>query len=96
MDLEVLLREKREAILEIAERHGAKYIRVFGSVSRGESGENSDMDFLIELEEGRSLLDHSRLILDLEKMLGCRVHVLTPASLHRLIRDKVIAEAQPL
>lgn len=96
MDLEVLLRERREAILEIAARHGARHVRIFGSVSRGESGENSDLDFLVELEEGRSLLDHSRLVLDLERMLGCKVHVLTPASLHRLIRDKVIAEAQPL
>lgn len=96
MDLEVLLRERREAILEIAARHGAKHVRTFGSVSRGESGENSDLDFLVELEEGRSLLDHSRLVLDLERMLGCKVHVLTPASLHRLIRDKVIAEARPL
>lgn len=96
MDLQVLLRERREAILEIAARHGAKHVRIFGSVSQGESGENSDLDFLVELDEGRSLLDHSRLILDLEMMLGCKVHVLTPASLHRLIRDKVIAEARAL
>jgi predicted transcriptional regulator of viral defense system/predicted nucleotidyltransferase len=96
MDLESLLRSKREAILELAAKNGAKRVRVFGSVSRGEAGEDSDVDFLVELDEDRSLVDHSRLILDLEKLLGRRVHVVTPGSLHRVIRDQVMAEARPL
>lgn len=96
MDLETLLREKREEILELAAKNGAKRVRVFGSVSRGEAGEDSDVDFLVELDEDRSLLDHSRLILDLEKLLERRVHVVTPGSLHRVIRDQVMAEARPL
>lgn len=96
MDLESLLRSKREAILELAAKNGAARVRVFGSVSRGEGGEDSDVDFLVELDEDRSLLDHSRLILDLEKLLGRKVHVATPGSLHKVIRDQVMAEARPL
>ncbi|MGH2789337.1 MAG: nucleotidyltransferase family protein [Actinomycetota bacterium] len=96
MDLERLLRAKREAILELAANNGANRVRVFGSVSRGEAGEDSDVDFLVEFDEDRSLLDHSRLILDLEKLLGRRVHVVTLGSLHRVIRDQVVAEARPL
>lgn len=95
-DLANLLRDKREAILEVAERNGARNVRVFGSVSRGDADDQSDIDFLVELEQGRSLLDHSRLILDLEALLGCRVHVVTSAGLHRVIRNQVLAEARPL
>jgi predicted nucleotidyltransferase len=58
--------------------------------------DESDIDFLVELERGRSLLDHSRLILDLEALLECKVPVVTPSALHRVIRDQVLAEARPL
>ena len=95
-DLAGLLREKRKAILEIASKNGANHVRVFGSVARGEAREDSDVDFLVELDEDRSLLDHSRLILDLEELLGRKVHVLTPGSLHQVIRDQVLADARPL
>ncbi len=96
MDLVNLLRLKREAILQIAAKNGAKSVRVFGSVARGEAREDSDVDFLVEFDEDRSLLDQSRLILDLEVLLDRKVHVLTPGSLHSLIRDQVMAEARPL
>jgi uncharacterized protein len=96
MDLVNLLRQKRKAILQIAAKNGAKRVRVFGSVARGEAREDSDVDFLVEFEEDRSLLDHSRLILDLEELLGRKVHVLTHGSLHSVIRDQVMAEARPL
>lgn len=95
-DLANLLQNKREAILEVAERNGARNVRVFGSVSRGETNDESDIDFLVELERGRSLHDHSRLILDLEARLECKVHVVTPSAVHRVIRDRVLAEARPL
>lgn len=91
-----LLDEKRDAILAVAARNGAKHVRVFGSVARGEERDDSDVDFLVELDDDRSLLDHSRLILDLEELLGRKVHVLTPGSLHSVIRDEVLAEARPL
>ncbi|MGI8774086.1 MAG: nucleotidyltransferase family protein [Actinomycetota bacterium] len=96
MDVTELLAAKRQAILELAERNGVTTIRVFGSVARGDSRADSDIDFLVEFSEERSLLDHSRLILDLEALLDHKVHVLTPGSLHHSIKDKVLREARPL
>lgn len=69
------LRARREEIVEIAARRGAANIRVFGSVARGEAGPDSDVDFLVELQPGRTLFDLSGLILDLEEALGRKVHV---------------------
>lgn len=77
MNIAELLQEKREEILRIAAEHGARNIRVFGSAVRGEAGPESDIDFLIELEPGRSLLDHVALLQDLEDILGRKVDVVT-------------------
>jgi len=90
------LREKREEILSTAARHGARKVRVFGSVVRGEAGPESDLDFLVELEPGRSLLDHAALLLDLQDLLGHDVDVLTDKGIHPRIRDRVLKEAVPL
>lgn len=68
MNLERLLKEKREEILRIAAKHGARNVRVFGSVARGEAGEGSDVDLLVEFEPGRSLLDQAILVADLEEL----------------------------
>ena len=96
MDLTQLLSRKREEILAIAERNGVTSIQVFGSFSRGDSSADSDIDFLVEFDEERSLLDHSRLALDLEELLGHKVHVVTPGSVHHSIKDRVLSEARPL
>ncbi len=80
----------------LAERRGARNIRVFGSVARGEAGPESDLDLLVEMEPGRSLLDHIALIQDLEEVLGCRVDVVTEAGLRERIRPRVLREARPL
>ncbi|MDI9584548.1 MAG: nucleotidyltransferase family protein [Acidobacteriota bacterium] len=88
--------EVREQILSIAARHGAMNIRVFGSVARGEATAASDVDLLVDLEPGRSLLDLSALRLDLCDLLGRDVDVVTTASLHPAIRDQVLAEAVAL
>jgi predicted nucleotidyltransferase len=88
--------EIREAILQIAIRHGASQVRVFGSVVHGRAGEGSDLDILVRLEEDRSLVDHIALIQDLEDLLGCRVDVVNDRALDSLIREKVLAEAVPL
>lgn len=93
MGLQDLLREKREEILRIAARHGAFNVRVFGSVARGESGAESDIDFLIELERGRSLLDRAALVLDLEKLLGRRVDVANERGLKPRVREQILREA---
>lgn len=93
MGIEELLQEKREEILQIAARHGARNVRVFGSVARGEADERSDIDFLVEMERGRSLFDHVALIRDLEHALTMRVDVATVGGLKERIRDRVLREA---
>ena len=96
MGIDELLKEKRQDILRVAERHGAYNVRVFGSVARGEAGPNSDIDFLVELEPNRSLFDLGGLLMDLQALLGREVDVVTEKGLHWYIRDRVIQEAQPL
>lgn len=96
MSIDELLKEKRQDILQVAERHGAYNVRVFGSVARGEAGPNSDVDFLVELEPDRSLFDLGGLLMDLQALLGREVDVVTEKGLHWYIRDRVIQEAQPL
>ena len=93
MTLEQLLHEKREQILRIAARHGARNVRVFGSMVRGEVDQASDIDFLVEMEPGRSLLDLGGLQVELESLLGRRVDVVTVRGLKARIRDRVLREA---
>ena len=96
MHLSTLLREKRDDILRIAARHGASNVRVFGSVARGEAGPGSDLDLLVSLAPGRSLLDHVALWQDLEDLLRCKVDVVSEKALHWYIRERVLEEAAAL
>ena len=96
MTLEQRLKEKRQDIFRIAAEHGAFNVRVFGSVARGEADETSDIDFLVELEAGRSLLDLGGLQYDLQALLDCPVDVVTERSLKARIRERVVQEAAPL
>jgi uncharacterized protein len=96
MNLRNLLNEKKSAILVTAQRHGARNVRIFGSVARGDFDEKSDLDFLVEMEPGRSLLDHASLIIDLERLLGCKVDVVSERGIKARIRERVLKEAQPL
>lgn len=96
MSIQELLGSKREEILGLAEKHGAHNVRVFGSVVRGEAAQGSDIDFLIDLEAGRSLLEHAALLLELEDLLGCKVDVVTERGLRPRVRERVLSEAQPL
>ena len=96
MGIPELLSKRREQILHIAAKHGAKNLRVFGSVARGEARPDSDVDFLIHLDDDRSLLDHVALMQDLEDLLGRKVDVVEDEALHWYIRDRVLAEAVPL
>ena len=95
-NLRILLDQKRNAILDAARRHGARNVRVFGSVARDEDDDRSDLDFLVETEPGRSLLDHAALLLDLEQLLGCKVDVLSEKGIKARIRERVLREARPL
>ena len=96
MQIEQLLKEKRKEILQIALRHGAKNIRLFGSVARGEAGESSDIDILVEVGENPSPWFPGGLIADLEELLERKVHVVTVGALHSYIRGRVLEEAIPL
>ncbi|MEI7745668.1 MAG: nucleotidyltransferase family protein [Chloroflexota bacterium] len=91
-----LVRSRRVELLRIAARHGARDVRVFGSVARGDSDDASDIDFLVEMEPGRSLLDLGGLQADLESLLGLHVDVVTVGGLKARIRSDVLAEAVPL
>ncbi|HET6751399.1 MAG TPA: nucleotidyltransferase family protein [Actinomycetes bacterium] len=86
----------RGKILALAARHGARNVRVFGSVARGEADAASDIDFLVDFEPGRSLLDLAALLVDLEDLLGHPVDVVTEPGLKARIRQRVLAEAVPV
>jgi predicted nucleotidyltransferase len=96
MEIEQLLQNNRSAILELAERHGARNVRIFGSTVRGETNADSDIDFLVDLEQGRSLFDLGGLLMDLQTLLGRRVEVVTENALHWYIRDRVLSEAKEI
>jgi hypothetical protein len=96
MVLQEILRQKRQEILEIAAKHGAYNVRLFGSVARGEADEKSDVDVLVELEPEKSLFDLGGLLMDLERLLGCKVDVVTVRGLKKRIRERVLNEAVPL
>jgi len=90
------LRAKREEILRIAAKRGARNVRIFGSAARGEADAESDLDVLVDMEPGRSLLDMGGLLMDLQELLGRDVDVVTEPSLHWYVRDRILREAVPL
>jgi len=96
MTLEELLQVKLGEILKVCAKYGAYNVRVFGSVAWNEADEQSDLDFLVELEPGRTLFDLGGLQYDLEHLLGCRVDVVTERGLKPRIRERVLREAVPL
>ena len=96
MSIRQLLQSKRSQILQIAARHGARKVRVFGSVARGTARRGSDIGFLVDMEEGRSLLDHAALIIDLERLLKRSVDVASERGLRRLVRKGVLKDAVAL
>lgn len=91
-----LLNRKRSQILRIADRYGARNVRVFGSVARAEADERSDIDFLVEMEAGRSLLDLGGMQSELKLALGCPVDVVTEKALKPRIRGRVLRQAIPV
>ena len=96
MALEALLGQKRQDVLRIAGKYGAHHVRIFGSVARGEADPQSDVDFLVDLDPGRSLLDLGGLQFELEALLECPVDVVTERGLKPRIRERVLREAVPV
>jgi predicted nucleotidyltransferase len=92
MELEARLLEKREEILGLARRHGMKRVSVFGSAAKGETGRSSDVDFLVEVEEGRSLFDLIAFKLDAEALLGCEVDVVSRDGVSPHLAEYVFGE----
>jgi hypothetical protein len=90
------LRQYREQIEAIASEHGVVAIRVFGSVARGDAGERSDVDLLVELEQGRGLFDLGAFLTDVQELVGESVDVVTPNGLRSRIRDRVVQESVAL
>ncbi|MCI4353020.1 MAG: nucleotidyltransferase domain-containing protein [Thermoplasmata archaeon] len=86
----------REQVLRLARRHGARNVRVFGSVRRGQATARSDVDFLVDYREGADLFDEIHLMRDLRKLLERPVEVTTEDALHPLVRAQVMYEAVPL
>jgi predicted nucleotidyltransferase len=96
MTIADLLNKKRDEILRIAERHGARNVRVFGSAVRGEATEESDLDLLVEVGEQTSPWFPAGLVDELEELLGRPVDVVTEDGLYWLIRRRILREARPL
>lgn len=96
MAIDPWLMGKREEILRLCAAYGARNLRVFGSVARGEADARSDVDFLVDMEPGRSLFDLGGLQYELERLLGRPVDVVTERGLKARIRDRVLREAVPL
>ena len=96
LTLDTLRHEKRAEILRLAEMHGCHNVRIFGSVATGESRPDSDIDFLVDIESGRTVFDLGALLSDLRALLGTEIDVVESRSIHPYIRDRVLAEAVSL
>lgn len=97
LEIDALLNNQREAILEIAAKHGAYNLRVFGSVARGEADEQSDIDLLVDYSIDRiTPWFPAGLKLELEQLLGRKVDIATEPALKARVREQVLKEAVPL
>lgn len=96
MKLQELVKQKRNEIIHIAARHGASDVRLIGSVARNEETAQSDIDFLVRFETGRSLFDHASLNQELEALLNCKVDAASEAGLRERVRKTVEGESVAL
>ena len=91
-----MINDRRDEILEIANKYGAVSVRIFGSVARNEDAPESDLDVIVDMKQGASLLDIVAIKQDIEDLLGIRVDLVTEAAISPYIRDKVLGEAVTL
>lgn len=96
MGIKELIADKRLDVIALAAKYGASHVRLFGSVVRGIADDTSDVDFLVDLEDGRSLFDLGGLLMDLQDLLNRKVDVVTEKGLHWYIRDRVLKKAKPI
>ena len=90
------IQQRKKEINIIARQHGIMNVRIFGSVARGEDNPQSDIDFLVDLEEGRSLFDLGGALVKLQELLGRKVDIVTERGLHWYLRKEIMQEARPL
>ena len=90
------IRRLRPQIMELARQCRARKVSVFGSIVRGEMRADSDIDFLVEFDEGYTFLDHAGLLVGLEDLLGCNVDIVPRRALRPFLRETVLSEAQEL
>ena len=91
-----LIEAHRSELIALARRRGVTGVRVFGSMRRGDARDDSDVDLLVTLAPGTSALALGGLLMDAQELLGRRVDVITEASLHPALRERVLADAVPL
>jgi len=96
MSLKNALKQRRGEIIKIADRYGVHNIRIFGSVEKETEMPDSDVDFLVDLDKGRSLLDIGGMAIDLQQLLGRKVDIVTEKGLHWYIKEAILNEAKPL
>ncbi|MCJ7600606.1 MAG: nucleotidyltransferase family protein [Desulfobulbaceae bacterium] len=96
MDELHVVQQKKKEILAVAHAHGLINVRVFGSVARGEDTPKSDIDFLVDMEKGRTLLDLGGAFVKLQELLGRKVDIVIERGLHWYLREKILKEARPL
>jgi len=96
MGIPEIIQGRKEQILALAAKYGASNVRIFGSVANGTADENSDIDFLVDLEKGLSLFDLGGLLMDLQGLFNRKVDVVTENGLHWYIKERIISEAKPI
>lgn len=96
MGIKDILKDKRDEIFELAQKYGGCNVRLFGSVVRGDARPDSDVDFLVKMDDGRSLLDLVGFSQDVEDLLGRKVDVVSEGGVSPYLRDRIFAEAIPL
>ena len=92
MGIPEIIQDRKEQILALATKYGASNVRIFGSVANGTADVNSDIDFLVDMEKGRSLFDLGGLLMDLQELFNRKVDVVTEKGLHERIRERVIRQ----
>ncbi len=96
MDSVEIIQDKKEEILALAAKHGASNIRIFGPVAHGTADQDCDIDFLVDMEKGRSLFDLGGLLMDLQQLFERNVNVATENDLHWFIKGRILSEAKPI